>query len=276
MSGAFAEADLDSPRLCAELLLSHVLDCERLRLYMDADRPASSDERATLRDLVKRALAHEPIQYLVGEWPFFGIMIKCDRRALIPRPSSETLVEHILQHGRRDDHPPLSRIADICTGSGCIALAIAKNLPNASLVATDLSTDALALATENAVALGLCERVEFVHGDLLAPLTGRTFDLIVSNPPYISDAEWSNVEPNVKDHEPELALRGGVDGLDLIRRLIHDAPAAIEPGGWLVIETAASHARAAADVASTRGLVDVSVLDDLDGLPRVIVARRAM
>ncbi|MAY75152.1 MAG: protein-(glutamine-N5) methyltransferase, release factor-specific [Phycisphaerae bacterium] len=275
MSGAFKTAAIDSPRRSAEELLAHVIGCERMRLYMDIDRPASPAERDELRGLLRRALAHEPLQYLIGQWAFFGMPIKCDARALIPRPETETLVEHVLQHGRREDATPLRRIADICTGTGCIALALAKHLREAEVVATDVSADALALAQENAEILGLSERIDFREGDLLAPLGEERFDLITANPPYISDREWEDVEPNVKDHEPTLALRGGGDGLDLVRRLIDRAWERLEAGGWLVMETASSHAHEARDLCDLSGRYEATgVLDDLAGLPRVVVARR--
>lgn len=276
MNTAFRGAGLDSPRLSAEILVSAVLGCDRLRLYMDPDRPASPDERDRLRDLTRRALAHEPIQYLVGRWSFFGLQIACDARALIPRPSTETIPEHALQHARRPDAAPFRRIADIGTGTGCLAIALARHLPNAAVIATDLSVDALSLAAENIEAHGLTGRVELRHGHLLGPLRDDgPFDLIVSNPPYIPDHEWPDVPPNVKDHEPHLALRGGHDGLDLIRGLIKDAPPLLAAGAWIMIEAAASNAHDAAALMIADGRYDAhDVLDDVDGLPRVAIARR--
>ena len=190
------------------------------------------------------------------------------------RPATETICEHVLQHARREDTPPLRRIADVCTGTGCVALALAKNLPDAALVATDLSGDALDLARENAEALGLADRVEFREGDLLAPLAGERFDLIVSNPPYIPDDEWGAVEPNVKDHEPTLALRGGADGLDLVRPLFEGAADLLEPDAWLAVEVATSRAELTASIAADLNWRDIDILDDHEGLPRVVVAHR--
>lgn len=276
MNDAFTARGLDSPRLCAEILLSHVLSCDRLRLYMETDRPASPDERERLRDLVRRALEHEPIQYLTGEAWFFGLRLRADRRALIPRPSTETIVEHLLQHGRAGGEPgergePV-RIADVCTGSGCIAVALAKNMPGARIVATDISADALALARENAESVGVADRVEFVEGDLLAPLSGRgPFDWIVSNPPYIPDHEWDAVEPNVKDHEPHLALRGGRDGLDLVRPIIENARDLLAPGGGLLVEIAACTASDALGLAARAGWSEPRILKDHEGHDRVLV-----
>lgn len=292
MTKAFEDKGLDAPRRQAEMLMAHVLGCERLRLYMDPDRPAAPLERDTLRGLVKRALADEPIQYLVGEELFFGMRFKVDKRVLIPRPSTQTIVEAVLQHARKNPDAGSVRdsdagsgimIADVCTGSGCIAAALAKHLPGARVFATDVSPDALAVARENIEFHALSDRVDLLQGDLLDalashPVAGRARSLhyICSNPPYIPDNEWDAVEPNVKNHEPALALRGGPDGMDLVRRLIADAPALIEPGGLILIEVAASRAeQALAQARSHPHLTNARVLKDSDGLPRVIVAERA-
>lgn len=275
MSGTFKDRAIDSPRLCAELLLSHVLGCDRMRLYMDADRPATPEERETLRGLVGRALKHEPVQYLVGEAWFFGLPMHVDRRVLIPRPATETIVEHALQHLRRAEraHEAI-RIADVCTGSGCVAIALAKQLPKAELVATDISDDALEVARLNAERHGVADRIDLRAGNLLEPLHRERFGLIVANPPYIPDREWDDVAPNVRDHEPTLALRGGSDGLDLVRPLLAGAPAHAEAGAWVLVEAADSNALAALElVRTTDAYASAEVLDDFEGLPRVVAAR---
>lgn len=292
MTEAFDKADLDSPRLSAELLLSHVLGCERLRLYMEADRPASEIERGALRDLVRRALDHEPVQYLVGGWSFFGMPFKVDKRALIPRPSTETILDAVLEHCKTtpgfggSDRTAAGDgviIADVCTGSGIIACALARELPRVRVVATDLSPEALELARENAERLGVADRIEFVQGDLLAPVAehpaaGRTGELhvLVSNPPYIPDHEWDAVAPNVKDFEPHLALRGGPDGLDLIRPLLRDGPDLLRRSGLLAIELATSHAPDVLEIAQADPrLREARIVADHEGLPRTLVAERA-
>lgn len=287
MSDAFTRKGLDSPRLQAELLMAHVVGCERLRLYMEADRPASPLERDRLRDLVSRALAHEPVQYLVGEGWFYGLPFAVDRRVLIPRPATETIVQHILQHARVE--PGFGGklgegllIADVCTGSGCIAIALAKNLPGARIAATDISADALEVASKNAARHGVSDRIDFLPGNLLDPLDDHpstrgkgALHYLASNPPYIPDYEWSAVAPNVKDYEPTSALRGGPDGLQFIRPLIDQGPPLVRPGGLILIETADSTAAAALELMRASPLIShAEVLQDIEGLPRVVVGRR--
>lgn len=290
MTGAFREKGLDSPRLLAELLLAHVLGCERLALYTQADRPASAEERERLRGLVSRALRHEPVQYLVGEAWFFSLPFTVDRRVLVPRPATETIVEHVLQRVRRDcaslgcgpDGEGLL-FADVCTGSGCVAIALLKNLPAARGFACDISPDALGVARANAARHRVEDRLTFAQGDLLAPVEAFAREhapgglrFIVSNPPYIPDDEWEAVEPNVRDFEPTIALRGGADGLDAVRPLLAGAPALLAPGGELLVEVAASRAQSAATLArENSALRDVRILRDFEGFERVVVATRA-
>ena len=271
--GFFKKKGLEHPRLCAEMLLAHVLGVERLKLYMDADRPTSELERATFRALVERAAQHEPVDYLVGHTPFFALELKVTPDVLIPRPSTETLVEHVLQHARRTPGLHTPTIADVGTGSGAIAIALAKHLTGAHVIATDQSAAALAIARENAEAQGVAERMEFLEGDFLAPLEGQRVQFLVSNPPYISDDEWVQVPANVKQHEPAEALRGGADGLKYLRPLIQNARTHLEPGGQLVAEFAASQKKQVLDLAEhAEGLTHAHVLADHERLPRVLVA----
>jgi release factor glutamine methyltransferase len=287
MGDAFTKKGLDSPRLMSELLMSHVLGCDRLRLYMDTDRPASPLERQTLRDLVARALRHEPVQYLVGEAWFFGLPFHVDPRVLIPRPATETIVQEVLQHHRATHGGANAQgdgvlIADVCTGSGCVSVAVLKNLKGARAVASDISDEALALARINAARHNVQDRVEFVRGDMLTPLRDHpptrgdaAVDYLLSNPPYIPDDEWRAVEPNVKEHEPHLALRGGVDGLDFVRILASDGPALVRPGGMVLVEVADARAFQARELfEQNEVLEDVRVLRDFEGLHRVVAALR--
>jgi release factor glutamine methyltransferase len=272
----------------AELLLSHVIGCERLRLYMDADRPASPLEKDRLRELTQRALNHEPVQYLVGEAWFFSLPFHVDKRVLIPRPGTETIVQHILQHARVE--PGFGGksgegvlIADVCTGSGCIAVALAKNMAGARVAAADVSGEALEVARANATRHGVADRIDFLHGNLLGPLDefpatrGKgTLHYLATNPPYIPDSEWDAVGPNVKDFEPESALRAGADGLKFIRPLLEAGPDHLRPSGLILIETADSTAAKVLEMAKVHpALEHAEILEDFEGLPRVVVGRRA-
>ncbi|MFI4862332.1 MAG: peptide chain release factor N(5)-glutamine methyltransferase, partial [Phycisphaerales bacterium JB063] len=272
---AFEQRGIDSPRVSAEMLLAHVLGVGRLKLYMDPDRPASELERAAFRDLVERALADEPVDYLVGQAPFFSMMFKVSPAVLVPRPSTETVVEHVLQHARRSPGFEAPRVADVCTGSGAIAVALARQFKrdktadaSGAVVATDLYDDALAVARENAQAHGVTGLIDFRQGDLLAPLGREKFSYLISNPPYIPDDEWEAVAPNVKDHEPTHALRGGADGLDLIRPLIAGALEHLNDPGQLVVEIASVQKDAVIALAQEAGLRHATVLVDHEHLPR--------
>ena len=263
---------VDNPRLATEMLLAHVLGVDRLKLYMDLDRPANELERATFRSLVERAAKHEPVEYLVGKCPFFSMMLNVSPSVLIPRPSTETVVEHVIQHARSTPgfHSPL--IADVDTGSGAIAIALAKHIANSRIIATDISEDALQTAKQNAAEQGVADRIEFRLGDLLEPVAHERVRYLVSNPPYISDKEWAEVERNVKDYEPESALRGGMDGLQYLRPLIEKGRPLIDSPGQLVLEAAASQKQALIKLAeSTSVWENVHVLADHEHLPRVLV-----
>lgn len=287
MGEAFTKKGLDSPRLMSEMLMAHVVGCERLKLYTDPDRPANDLERETLRTLVGRALKHEPVQYLVGEGWFFGLPFKVDKRVLVPRPCTETIVEHVLQHVRVQPGSGGPKgegllIADVCTGSGCIAIALLKHLPGARVVASDISADALAVAKENAIRHGVAERLELVQGDLLQPVLAHpitrgdaALNYLVSNPPYIPDNEWAAVEPNVKDHEPHLALRGGADGLDFVRPILAAGPRLLRHAGLMLIEIADAKADQALALAKEADALEAcEILKDHEDLKRVIVARK--
>ncbi len=313
MTEAFSKTGLDSPRLCAEILLGHVLGLDRLKLYIGADREPEPDQLQSLRGLVARALKHEPVQYLTGEAWFFGLPMHVSPAVLVPRPCTELIVEQTLRAARpaapqasepvrqapdaqaAADQPAILvgdeiraknkaasarageglLIADVCTGSGCIAVAIAKRLPAARLIATDLSEDALKVARKNAERHEVDDRIEFRSGDLTSPLTDppAQADVLVSNPPYIPDHEWDAVPANVRLFEPSLALRGGPDGLALVKPLIEGATRVLKPGGLLLVEIAAVTAPQVERLAVQAGLQDVRVLPDLEGLPRVLHAR---
>ncbi len=283
MTGHFTAKQIDSPRVVAEMLLSHVLGCERLRLYMDVDRPASPPELTQLRDLVARAAQDEPVQYLVGQGWFFGRAFAVDRSTLIPRPCTETLVEHVLQWHRVNPGHLNPLIADIGTGTGCIGISLTAQIATARVIATDVIPEALELAKTNATKHGVMDRMEFRLGAGVEPLKtggapGERYDVIASNPPYIPDNEWETpggVGRNVKGKEPDRALRGGPDGLNVIRPLIAEAPALLKVGGLLVIEIAESQRDAVLELAAKSPLLEnATALKDHEGLWRVLVAAR--
>ncbi len=277
MTKHFEERGIEFPRLCGELLLAHVAGCERLRLYMDADRPASSEELARLREMVQRAGRHEPIAYLTGSAWFFGMELKVTRDTLIPRPATETLVQRVLQEARGREAGEMM-VVDIGTGSGAIAIALAKQMKGARVAAVDISEGALAAARENAQKHGVAERIEFFRGDVYEALPGElagAVDFVVSNPPYISDQEWEAVEENVKGYEPHSALRGGKDGLDVVRRVIAGAGQWLKPGGALAVEIAASQKESALQLARSAGDMEgAEVIADHEDFPRVLICRR--
>lgn len=270
----FARKGIDSPRLAAEMLLAHVLGVARLKLYMDPDRPASALERAAFRQLVERAAEHEPVDYLTGQAPFFSMLLHVDPTVLIPRPSTEALVEHVVQHARRTPGFASPVVFDLGTGSGAIAIAVARHVLNCRVVATDISHEALALARDNARRLGVADRIDFRDGDLFDALPpGQRATYLVSNPPYISDQEWDDVPPNVKRYEPERALRGGVDGLKIVRRILDGAAAHLARPGQLVMEIGSARKQAVLELAAAQhDLSNAHVLADHEGLPRVLVA----
>ena len=261
-----ADRGVENARLNAEHLLAHALGLKRMELYLQFDRPLTESERAPLRDLVKRRGAREPLQHVLGTAEFHGRTFACDKRALVPRPETEQLVELALEMAK---DKPAATILDIGTGSGVIALTIALELPSATLHATDLSPDALALAAENAARHALTDRIVFHQADLLPPDDAR-FDLIIANLPYIPAEEIASLSPEVR-HDPASALDGGADGLDLIRRLIDTAPDRLAPGGALLLEIGLGQADAVNNLLSARKFRDISVRPDYQNIPRFAV-----
>ncbi len=268
----FAERDKHPARLEAEVLLAHVLKMSRVSLYVNYERPLEPAELGAYRELVKRRLAGEPSAYLVGKQEFWTLPLAVDARVLVPRRDTETLVETALELlGNSGSGVTAPRILDIGTGSGAIALALAKTRPDASVVATDVSTDALEVARANAAALGLGDRVSFAHGDLAAGVTGP-FHLVVSNPPYIRAGDLAGLMAEVR-HEPRLALDGGADGLEVYRRLIPVAAALLAEGGALALEIGADQAAEVSALVAAAGLA-AETRRDLARLDRVVIGRK--
>ncbi|MFT3912913.1 MAG: peptide chain release factor N(5)-glutamine methyltransferase [Anaeromyxobacteraceae bacterium] len=266
----FAKKSVDSPRLTAELLLAHALGCDRVRLYLDFEKPIQEPELATFRALVKRRADGEPTAYLLGKREFFGHGFAVSPAVLVPRPETEALVEAALAALPREGP---GSVLDLCTGSGAIAVSVALGRPGTRVVATDLSEEALAVARANAEKLGAV--VEFAHGDLWAAVhAGDRFDVILSNPPYIPSAELAGLSREVR-REPCIALDGGPDGLDVLRRVVAGAPSRLAPGGVLAVELHEGHAERVVALCREAGFEQAEGRKDLAGLPRYVVARMA-
>jgi len=278
-AGFFDRKAVDAPRLSAEMILAHVLGVPRIRLYTDLHRPLTEPELAATRDLVRRAADHEPIQYLTGRCSFYSMDFEVTPDVLIPRPDTETLVERALNHLKHEPVPE-PRVLDLCTGSGCVAAAIARHHKSARVVATDVSLPALDVARRNVARHKLDDRVTCHVGDLYDALGSvvdpRPFHLIVGNPPYVASGQIAGLDRNVRDFEPRLALDGGADGLDVHRRIVAGAADRLEPGGRLMLEIAFDQEEPATYLLRqhAEAFDDARVHRDLAGRPRVVSARR--
>jgi release factor glutamine methyltransferase len=262
----FEKRGVDAPRLTTEILLAHVLRTGRVRLYVDLDRPLSKDELGAFKALIERRLSGEPTNYLTGTKEFYNRPFKVDSRVLIPRPETELLVEAVL-HAVPKDAP--SQVLDVCTGSGCIAISVAAERPQATVLATDLSKDACALARDNAQALGVTDRVRVLEGDLFSPLPpDARFRVVVSNPPYIDSGDIAGLSAEVR-REPRLALDGGPDGLVALRRVIQGARRVLEPGGLLALEMGETQGGAVLELLRAAGFADARVEKDLERRERM-------
>ena len=266
--GAAQLSAVPTSRRDAELLLMRVLDCDRAYLLTHPEAELTAEQAALYEDWLARRALHEPVQYIVGEQEFFGLKFRVTPDVLIPRPETEHLVEAALARTDREAAPC---IADIGTGSGAIAVALAHALPQARITALDISTAALAVAQENAESHGVSGRIRFVESDLLAVVAGEQFDVVVSNPPYVAEGE--TLEPQVRDYEPASALFAGAEGLDVYKRLIPQAWAALRPGGWLLLEI--GHGQRDALERLLTGWGSVSFIADLQGILRVACAQRS-
>jgi release factor glutamine methyltransferase len=278
----FSRKGVDEPRLSAELLLSHVLKCSRMALYTQYEKVPPEAETAAFRELVKQRSQHVPVAYLTGKAWFFSMELTVTRGVLIPRPDTETLVEFVISHARQraewaGEGSP--KILDLCTGSGAIAIALAKHLPTAVVTATDVSEKALAVARGNAEAQGVNGRVEFFKGDLFGAIEGmpgpRMFHVIASNPPYIPTAGVAELPVGIREHEPRLALDGGADGMDFHRRIVDQARGFLEPGGILIMEMQHDQGPALKSLLEEAGwLENVRVIKDAAVQPRCVVGTR--
>jgi release factor glutamine methyltransferase len=266
-----ASAARGNHRLDAETLLMSVLGRDRAYLYAHPELELSCRELTKYYEALTRRASGEPLQYITGHQEFWGLDLLVTPAVLIPRPETEHAVEAVLELARRIESP---RIVDVGTGSGCIALALASELPGAAIEAVDISTDALEVARVNAMRLGLSEHVRLTPSDLLEVFlqSGSSFDIVVSNPPYVGESEADKLQIEVRQHEPHCALFGGAEGLDIYRRLIPQAHQVLKPNGWLVMEIGYSQEQAIRDLLSDWD--QVHSVPDLQGIPRVMVASR--
>jgi release factor glutamine methyltransferase len=263
----FRKHGIENPRLNAEHLLAHVLGRKRIELYLEFERELIESELVPLRDLMKRRGEGEPLQHLLGSVEFCGNIFLCDRRAMVPRPETEELVELLKSQIRN----PKSRILDVGTGSGVIALSLAMKFPEAEILAVDISDDALALARENAASLTLSDRVRLVKSNLLENVEG-TFDLIVANLPYISTQQRHTLSREVL-HDPEIALFGSARGDELVREVIAQAPPHIRPGGMLALEIGLDQSEALLSALAEKNYRDIYLKTDYSGVTRFLFAR---
>lgn len=260
-------SSLTTGRRDAELLLLWVVGRDRAWLMTHPDAGLTAEQQAQYENWIARRALQEPVQYIVGEQEFYGLAMKVTPEVLIPRPETEHLVEAAIERLPRNG---TVRIADVGTGSGAIAVALAHALPKAQLTALDISPGALEVARENAERHGVAGRIRLLESDLLRAIRGETFDAVVSNPPYVADGEA--LEPQVRDFEPRGALFSGPTGLEVYRRLIPEVQAVLTPGGWLLLEIGHGQRDALAELLA--GWDDVQLVNDLKGIPRVAIARR--
>jgi release factor glutamine methyltransferase len=262
----FTDAGIAAARLEAQLLLAHVLRCSRVQLYTAFDKPLAETELAGYRELIKRRLGGEPVAYLLGEQEFWALPFHVDASVLVPRPDTETLIE--VARALRPDPAAPCRVLDLCTGSGAIAISLAKELPGAQVIATEVSPEAAAVARRNAERNAVADRVEVRVGDLFGPVAGERFDLIVANPPYIATAVIATLAPEVR-REPLVALDGGPDGLAFYDRICADARAHLLPGGAIVLEHGYDQAEPVRARLEAAGFQQVTLVRDLGKNPRV-------
>jgi release factor glutamine methyltransferase len=277
ITGYFTEKNVDSPRLSAELLLGHVLELARIEVYTHFDKPVSQNQLDKLHDLVKRCGANEPLAYLIGQTEFYSLDIKVTPDCMIPRPETELLAEKAIDFLRMREGKQY--VCDLCTGSGCIAVAIAKNCPNACIIATDICDSALAVAAENVAKHNLTGRITLLCGDLFAPiidgLDNTEFDLIVCNPPYVSSAEYEVLDRNIRDYEPKHALFAGADGLDIYRRIVERVDEFLKPDAALILEIGYAQGPSVRELLEGADVFsEIKIEKDFHNNDRVVIATR--
>ncbi len=265
----FSAAGVDNARRVAEELLAHILDCKPLEIYL-RNGPLTSENLQDMETLAIRIEAGEPLQYVIGHVDFRGLEIKCDPRALIPRPETELLVEEVLGSGAWDGSP--ARIVDVGTGTGCIVLALAQQIPNADFTAVDVSSAALELARENARVHGQEDRIHWRENHLLDGFAPKSYDAVVANLPYIASNDWAALSPSVRDHEPQSALDSGPSGMELIEELAGQARTALVPGGMLFLEYGYDQGDAVFQCLQKAGYRNIQIKQDIAKLDRLAIA----
>ncbi|HXU76031.1 MAG TPA: peptide chain release factor N(5)-glutamine methyltransferase [Methylomirabilota bacterium] len=271
-----AKKGVDSPRLQTELLLAHLLQLPRMRLYLDFERPLTEGELAAFRELIRRRGKREPLQHITGSTSFCGLEFAVDSRVLIPRPETELLAERgwLFLQERAGPGGQAVGALDFGTGSGCLAVVLAAKCPAAEVVALDISAEALELARQNAVAHGVGERLRFLQGDGLPAIPGDSrFDLVISNPPYIRSDEISSLQPEVRDFDPRLALDGGPGGLDFYSRLAAQGARYLKPGGKIMLEFGDDQAPSLREIFARENWIVEAVVEDYTQRPRIFIAR---
>lgn len=269
MGGYLEKKGVANPRIDAEHLLAHTLGLSRMDIYLQFERILSQEELARLKPLIERRARREPLQYIIGTQPFRHVDIKVDRRVLIPRPETEIVVEEVLNHIPEEAE---LRVLELGVGSGAISAALADERKRISVTGTEINPDALKIAEENTQPFR--DRISLLLGDLFEPVRGVKFDIIVSNPPYISSKDWPNLEPEVRGYEPKEALVAGEDGLDFYRRILNDAANHLTPSGWLILELGDGQRDAvAALIEETGKFNNIIVHKDLGQKDRVISAK---
>jgi release factor glutamine methyltransferase len=266
----------ESPRLDAEVLLAHACGWPRIQLYTHFEEILDEEVRGRMRELVKRRAAAEPVAYLVGYREFFSLRFEVGPGVFIPRPDTETLVVEALGVLKsRGDASPNPQVLDLCTGSGCIAISIAVNAPEATVTAVEQSPQALEYARRNAARHNVSARASILAGDLDGPLDDQqAFDVIVSNPPYVTTEEVRALQPDVRNFEPHAALDGGPAGLDIVERIAAIAARRLKPGGWVLLEISPEQAEATRAILEQAGLANSAIVKDVAGAARVVKAQK--
>lgn len=272
--------DIESPRLTAEVLLAHVLETNRVTLYLQFEKPLTENELSGYRSLVSRRIRREPLQYITGTQEFWSMEFHVDHRVLVPRPETELLVEQALAKAgeRKPEKDTAPRLLDLGTGSGILAVCMVKELSGWEVWATDISPDALDVARLNAEKHGVGDRIGFRRGDLFRPFEeeGILFHMIVSNPPYVGEEEYGSLAPEVREYEPRIALAAGEQGMDFITRILCDAPDFLVPAGWLLVEMAPGQTEEAVKIAEGTGRYgEIKRVRDYSGRYRVVSVRKS-